>query len=212
MIAFFHRQLIRLLYPGSITRLPGDKKVVYLTFDDGPHPEITPKVLDWLSKYRAKATFFLIGSRVQNNTEIKERILNEGHTIGNHTMNHEKGWRTSLSAYTDSVFKTAVLVNSFYFRPPYGKCTIKQFRYLKNSFRFVFWDVLAEDWNPNLKGEQCYNKVVNSCRNGSVIVLHDSVKAWPRLEIALPLILKTLSERGYIFEALPRINNAFRKD
>jgi peptidoglycan/xylan/chitin deacetylase (PgdA/CDA1 family) len=203
MISFIQNLLIKLLYPGSITRLPADRKVVYLSFDDGPHPEITPVVLNLLSKYQAKATFFLIGSRVEKYYDIYQRILEQGHVAGNHTMNHEKGWVTSTEAYVKSVESTASLVDSGYFRPPYGKCTRKQYNQLKSKFRFVYWDVLAEDWNRKLSGEQCYKKVIKNCKNGSVVVLHDSEKAWPRLQIALPLILDSLAEKGFVFESLP---------
>jgi len=203
MISFIQNLLIKLLYPESITRLPADRKVVYLSFDDGPHPAITPAVLHLLAKYKAKATFFLIGSRVEKYSGIYQRILEQGHTVGNHTMNHEKGWVTSAEAYVKSVESTASLVDSGYFRPPYGKCSRKQYKLLKGKFRFVYWDVLAEDWNCKLSGEQCYKKVIKNCKNGSVVVLHDSEKAWPRLQIALPLILESLKAKGYVFESLP---------
>lgn len=203
MISLIQNLLIKLLYPGSITSLPADRKVVYLSFDDGPHPEITPVVLSLLSNYQAKATFFLIGSRVEKYSGIYQRILEQGHTVGNHTMNHEKGWSTSLDMFVKSVESTATLVDSIYFRPPYGKCTGRQYKTLKKQFRFVYWDVLAEDWNRKLSGEQCYQKVIKNIKNGSVVVMHDSDKAWPRLQIALPLILESLKAKGYVFESLP---------
>ncbi|MCB0819122.1 MAG: polysaccharide deacetylase family protein [Bacteroidetes bacterium] len=190
-------------YPGCIVRLPADENVVYLTFDDGPHPEITPFVLDELRRYQAKASFFLVGKNVIKYPGLVERILQDGHMIGNHSMNHEKGWKTAKDDYVSSVLRTGELIETSYFRPPYAKCTIAQFRALREKFRFVFYDVLAQDWKANLKGEDCFRLVMNKVRPGSVVVMHDSDKARDRIVVALPLILESLASKGYAFRALP---------
>lgn len=192
-----------IFYPGCIVRLPADKPSVYLTFDDGPHPVITPFVLDELKKHNAKASFFLVGKNAIKYPELVERIVREGHKIGNHSMNHEKGWKTSTEDYVTSVLRAGELFKTNYFRPPYAKCTIRQFRALREKYRFVFYDVLAEDWKSHLKGEDCYELVMNKVRPGSVVVLHDSEKARERIVVALPQILVSLSSKGYFFRALP---------
>jgi peptidoglycan/xylan/chitin deacetylase (PgdA/CDA1 family) len=205
MSDFFISLFIRLLYPGSVFRLPAEKRVVYLTFDDGPHQEITPWVLDVLKQYNAKASFFVLGKHAKRHPELCSRLLSEGHAIGNHTMNHELGWKTSDKLYLASVLEASEFINSAYFRPPYGKCTLSQFKALRKDYTFVFWDVLAEDWKSDKTGYQCFQKVIRKVRNGSVIVFHDSEKAWPRLKEALPMVLKKLNDDGFVLKALPEL-------
>ena len=194
---------LKLLYPSLLWNKDHSHKVVYLSFDDGPTPDITDKVLDILAVYKAKASFFLIGKNVEENPKLFKRIKDEGHSIGNHTHNHLNGWKVANTAYLENIEKCQKLVNSKLFRPPYGRIKWSQARALKNSgYQIVMWDVLSADFDVSLDWETCYNNVVKHVKHGSIIVFHDSVKAWPRLEKMLPKVLECLSNSGYKFEAL----------
>jgi len=201
--------VLRKTFPGYTWKVETDQPVLYLTFDDGPHPEITGFVLDELKRYNAKATFFCIGNNVALYPETYKRILMEGHRVGNHTYSHLNGWKTNDKKYLDDVLKAREHINSDLFRPPYGKITGFQARLLsriKTSdhglFRIVMWDVLSADFDINLTAEKCYTNVVKNVSNGSIIVFHDSEKAFPRLKNCLPEVLKTLVGKGYRLEAI----------
>lgn len=192
------------LYPGAVFRLPQDnKKVAYLTFDDGPVPEATPLVLDILKQYKVTATFFCVGENVQKHPEIYNRILAEGHTIGNHTFNHVDGWTKDAKEYTLNTQKCAELVKTNLFRPPYGRLTLKQFRRLKKDYKVVFWDVLSMDYDKNLNSEDCLDIVKKYTRPGSVIVFHDSVKTVDKITSLLTKSLDFLTSEGYELKAIP---------
>lgn len=190
--------IYRALFPGALYRVLGKKDTVYLTFDDGPHPTITPWVLDVLREHGAKATFFVVGSRVQRYPDVMERLLSEGHAIGNHTMTHPDGWLTSVDAYIDEFKRCEILTGAKLFRPPYGRITPAQYRNIAASARVVMWDVLSADFDSKCTPEQCVKNVLDSVRPGSIIVFHDSQKAWPRLEKALPEVLQRLKEKRLI--------------
>jgi peptidoglycan/xylan/chitin deacetylase (PgdA/CDA1 family) len=182
------------------------EKIIYLSFDDGPHPEATPFVLDTLKPYNAKATFFCIGKNVEEHKDIYRRMLDEGHRPGNHTHNHLNGWKVSDKDYFDNVMKASRYIDSFLFRPPYGKISGFQVRYLQNTaqkFRIIMWDVLSGDFDIKLSPDDCTYNVVRNTRNGSIVVFHDSEKAFPRLKTALPKMLEFFSEKGFRFEVLP---------
>jgi peptidoglycan-N-acetylglucosamine deacetylase len=196
---------VKKLFPGSIWEMPKTQKSLYLTFDDGPHPQITPFVLDELAKYDAKATFFCIGKNVVENPLIFKRILNEGHVVGNHTHNHLDGWKTSKTAYLQNIMEAAKYINSNLFRPPYGRISSIQRRNLSKQgkpFKVVMWSILSGDFDVNITPEQCCNNVLKNAENGSVIVFHDSKKAYERLKFALPEVLKYFSEKGFQFEKI----------
>jgi peptidoglycan/xylan/chitin deacetylase (PgdA/CDA1 family) len=194
--------LIRKLLPGSIWRMPGSGKTVYLTFDDGPTPGVTEHVLSMLAEHNAKATFFCIGNCVEKHPELFEKLLEDGHAIGNHTYSHTNGWKVSLNNYIEDVEKCNQIFQSKLFRPPYGKISPRQFLQLRKSYTIVMWDVLSMDYETRLNSETCLNNVLDHIRNGSIITFHDSLKAWPRLKEILPQILKELSSVGFTFSVI----------
>jgi peptidoglycan/xylan/chitin deacetylase (PgdA/CDA1 family) len=195
---------LRALYPSDITwKMPADKKEVFLTFDDGPHPTITPFVLQCLRQYNAKATFFCIGKNVKQYPHIYDQIINEGHAVGNHTYNHLNGWKTGDIIYLKNVVLAQQAIHSTLFRPPYGRITKSQVRELSPVFKIVMWDVLSGDFDISLSPQKCADNVIKNTAPGSIIVFHDSEKAFPRLELALPKTLEFLSCKGYIMGSIP---------
>jgi peptidoglycan/xylan/chitin deacetylase (PgdA/CDA1 family) len=181
--------------------------VVYLTFDDGPHPTITPWVLEELRKYNARATFFCIGKNVEAWPAVYQQLLNEGHSVGNHTHNHLNGWKTDLRTYTENVRKAAALISTNLFRPPYGRIRAAQARALEDAMggkgvKVIMWDVLSADFDTGLSPAECTRRVLRNYRPGSIIVFHDSEKAYPNLKETLPAVLAHLAEKKYICKAL----------
>jgi peptidoglycan/xylan/chitin deacetylase (PgdA/CDA1 family) len=196
---------VRKLLDNSIWEMPNTTKTLYLTFDDGPHPQATPFVLEEMLKYNAKATFFCIGKNVVDNPLIFKRILDEKHAVGNHTNNHLDGWKTQNAKYLQNIAEAAKYIDSDLFRPPYGRITQKQHKLLTQSakpFNIVMWSILSGDFDQSITPEQCCKNVLNNAESGSVIVFHDSEKAFERLKYALPVVLKYFSERGYQFERI----------
>lgn len=194
--------LYRLLFPQLHWNVKTNEKILYLTFDDGPIPEITPWVCEELKKYEAKATFFCIGDNIQNHRDVYDQLLLEGHATGNHTYNHMKGWQVSTSDYIANTALAARLCKSSLFRPPYGKIKFNQARLLSKTYRLVMWDVLSYDFDIHTQPEQCYRNVIDNAKAGSVIVFHDSLKAEKNLKYALSKTLKYFTEKGYTFEKL----------
>lgn len=182
--------------------IPTSEKVIYLTFDDGPIPEATPWVLDTLRQYGAKATFFCVGDNVRKHPAIFQRILTEGHAVGNHTFNHLNGWKTDTSDYLDNVQRCGEMVSSPLFRPPYGSLKPSQTRMLKTRYRIVMWDVLSGDFDPKISPEKCLQNVLENIQQGSIVLFHDSVKAETRMRFALPNVLEKLTGEGWKFEKL----------
>lgn len=193
--------LFRLIYPSLEWRGNAADKTIYLTFDDGPHPVATPFVLDLLKQYNIKATFFCIGKNVQRYPQVYQRILAEGHQIGNHTQDHNNGWKTSKEDYLNNIFTAAQLIDTNLFRPPYGRITRAQIKAVQQQFayRIIMWDVLSGDFDTALTPEQCWQQVKSATCPGSIIVFHDSEKAWPRLQVALPKTIEYFLEKGYLF-------------
>ena len=177
-------------------------KRVYLTFDDGPIPEVTPWVLDLLAEYDARATFFCVGENVGRYPALFRRLLAAGHAVGNHTHNHLSGWDTDVEAYLANVDACADLVESRLFRPPYGRLSPRKAYRLRRDYRIVMWDVLSGDFDTDLTGRECVRNVLDHVRPGSIIVFHDSLKAEANLRYALPRVLGELSRQGYRFGAL----------
>jgi peptidoglycan/xylan/chitin deacetylase (PgdA/CDA1 family) len=197
-------KLIKVLFPKWTWDIPNTKKVVYLTFDDGPTPEVTQWVLEELNKHHFKATFFCIGDNIGKYPEIFKKIISEGHAIGNHTFNHLNGWKTSTQNYIDNTQLCQELIdnngntNSKIFRPPYGKIKTAQSRaLLKMGYKIVMWDVLSADFDGNITNQKCVNNVIMNLQPGSIIVFHDSVKAFEKLKYALPATLQYLQHNNY---------------
>lgn len=185
---------------------PAKEPAIYLTFDDGPHPDITPFVLDELKKYEAHASFFCIGKNVTANPAIYERILAEGHAVGNHTHNHFNGWKTDNHSYYANILKAARHIKGYNFRPPYGRIKISQARKLstkKHKWRIYMWDVLSGDFDISLTPEQCLENVIQHMEPGSIVVFHDSEKAFPRMQYALPRVLAYCREQRWGVKSLP---------
>ncbi|SFZ90722.1 Peptidoglycan/xylan/chitin deacetylase, PgdA/CDA1 family [Flaviramulus basaltis] len=199
------------LFPNYIWDIHTTEKVIYLTFDDGPTPEITNWILAILKPYHAKATFFCIGNNIEKHPEIFQNLLNSGHTIGNHTQNHIKGWKTKAKEYLKDVDKAEKVILSQnktasktnLFRPPYGRITPKQGKNLMAlGYKIIMWDVLSFDWEKSITQETCLNNVVSKAKNGSIIVFHDSLKASKNMQYALPKVLEYFSKKGFRFESL----------
>jgi peptidoglycan/xylan/chitin deacetylase (PgdA/CDA1 family) len=195
-------QYLKWLYPGVTWNIKTTEKVLYLTFDDGPIPEVTPLVLDLLKQFDAKATFFCIGDNVQKHPPLFNDVLNAGHGIGNHTFHHYNAWKVPQQTFMDDVEDAKKVIESNLFRPPYGKLTPMHIRKLKRDFKIIMWDVISCDFDTKVNKEIVYQNVVNNATNGSIIVFHDSLKAAPNLLYALPKVLHYFSDRGYKFESL----------
>jgi len=197
---------LRALYPGCTWKLPSSEKVIYLSFDDGPHPEATPFVLAQLKKFNAKASFFCIGNNVLSYANIYEQIIQEGHAVGNHTYDHLNGWKTDTSTYIDNIKSASNLIVSNLFRPPYGRISRAQLKEISATKtlpqQIIMWDVLSGDFDRKLTGEQCARNVIKYAKSESIVVFHDSAKAWERLQVALPAVLDYFSDLGYRFEII----------
>jgi len=198
-------RLLKKLYP-SLTwdKNPGNP-CIYLTFDDGPIPIVTPFVLNILQQYNAKATFFCIGDNVNKHPDVFEQVKNAGHAIGNHTYNHLNGWKTPAEIYLENTEKADELLHTSLFRPPYGRITRSQIKLLKSvkpEINIVMWDVLSGDFDINLSPEKCLNHVLKHTQSGSIVVFHDSLKAFDRLEYVLPKALEAWSKAGFEFGLL----------
>jgi peptidoglycan/xylan/chitin deacetylase (PgdA/CDA1 family) len=199
---FFRAPLIaKLLFPSGIWK-GKEADSIYLTFDDGPDPEVTPWVLDLLKEFQIKATFFIVGRNVENYPELLERILSEGHRIGNHTMDHECGTKTRLITYIDSINKADRFMETDLFRPPYGKITQSQFRKLtEEKKKIVFWSWLSYDFDKSLSSKKIIQKT-KLIKGGDILVFHDSKKAFPNLKNSLIEIIEQLKGRGFEFKTL----------
>lgn len=196
--------LIQKLFPNYIWRVPTKDKVVYLTFDDGPIPEVTEFVLDQLKAYGAKATFFCIGDNIRKHPYIFKKIIDEGHAFGNHTFHHLKGWKTSQKAYIDDVALCQQAIDDLttdekkLLRPPYAKITLRQSKALRNKgYRIIMWDVLSADFDKSISPQQCLKNVVDNIGPGSIVIFHDSLKAVDNMKFALPATLQYLNKNGY---------------
>jgi peptidoglycan/xylan/chitin deacetylase (PgdA/CDA1 family) len=196
---------IQSLYPQRTWRIPSNEKILYLTFDDGPHPTVTPFVLDQLRQYDAKATFFCIGKNVDEHPDIYQRLIEEGHAVGNHTQHHVNGWQTITEDYLKDVSEAVKRTGSTLFRPPYGRLRSEQAKRLRRQYpemKIVMWEVLSGDFDSQKNGDQCARSVIVQARPGSIIVFHDSTKAWDRLSNCLTQVLDHFYNNGYRFERI----------
>ena len=191
---------LRWLYPKALWRMDRRERAVYLTFDDGPIPESTPFILDTLRHYGIKAAFFMVGDNVRKYPELYERILAEGHLVGNHTHNHISGFRHSIKEYTYNVEKANAYIRSHYFRPPHGWMRLPQYAWLSRKYKVVMWDVVTRDYSKWMTAEDIVNNVKRYARPGSIITFHDSLKAIDKLQTALPQSIEWLVEQGYTFK------------
>jgi len=196
-------RLLHHAHKALLWRVPTGERVLYLTFDDGPHPEVTPWVLDRLKEHDARATFFCVGRNAREHPAVMARIRREGHAVGNHTWDHRDAWRTPTRQYLRSVLRCQAETTSKLFRPPYGHIGFGLTGTLGRRFTIVMWDVLSADFDTKLGGEACLRNVVQQAGAGSIVVFHDSAKAWPRLQEALPGTLTHFANEGYSFLPLP---------
>jgi peptidoglycan/xylan/chitin deacetylase (PgdA/CDA1 family) len=204
-------RLIKLLFSNYVWDIPNHENKVFLTFDDGPAPEITEWVLDQLQQYDAKATFFCIGNNIEKHPEIFNKIITQGHAFGNHTFNHLKGWETDTNEYIENTRRCSLFMrekgtgisykeDTFeLFRPPYGKIKTSQSRTLRRlGYKIIMWDVLSRDFDKTITPEKCLKNVLKNVETGSIIVFHDSIKADQNLKYVLPKTLALLKERGFV--------------
>lgn len=201
--------LIKKVFNNLVWDIPNLDKKIFLTFDDGPIPEITEWVLDILKSEEIKATFFCIGDNIKKHPEVYKRILAEDHQIGNHTFNHLNGWKTKTNHYIDNfkLCETECLKlnseHSFLFRPPYGKIKPSQTKAIRNlGYKIIMWDVLSYDFDPNIIPEKCLENVISNTEQGSIIVFHDSKKAEKNLKYALPKAIQILKNKGFVFDVI----------
>jgi len=192
---FFNREHL-------ICSVPSAEKEIFLTFDDGPIPEITPAILDILNERSIQATFFCVGANVTAKPDIFERLTLEGHAIGNHTYHHLHGWKTPPAAYVEDVTRCESLFQTTLFRPPYGKFTPSQYFLLRNKYLFILWSVLSHDYSVRVKPDECLDIVLRFTQSGSIVLFHDSLKAADKVLYALPRFLDHFLEKGYRFRVL----------
>lgn len=193
-------QIFRNLYPKALWRMNPDEKAVYLTFDDGPIPSITPWVVDLLGKYDIKATFFMVGDNVRKHPQEYMYVINNGHRVGNHTYNHLKGVFTNTDKYIENVNEADRLIHSNLFRPPHGFLNHKLYNKLNRYYKVVMWDLVTRDYSYRMTGEDVYENVKRYTRNGSIITFHDSLRSEKNLKYALPRAIEWLVEQGYSFK------------
>jgi len=212
-------QFVQRLFPKRIWAFPTTKKKIFLTFDDGPIPEVTPWVLDLLKEHQAKATFFCLGDNIFKHPEVFNRIITEGHSFGNHTYNHLNGWKVKTEEYIDNCEKFEEILNCHtelvevpyqndksslkshhrkLFRPPFGKITSTQFKILKKKgYKIIMWDVLSADFDQSISKERCIENVLKNIREGSIVVFHDSLKAEEKLKYVLPKVLEYIKSQKW---------------
>jgi peptidoglycan/xylan/chitin deacetylase (PgdA/CDA1 family) len=198
-------RLLKWLYPGLIWDAAPGTRCIYLTFDDGPIPIVTPFVLNILKQYQAKATFFCIGDNISKHPNVFAQVKEQGHAIGSHTYNHLKGWATENEEYLLNFLKADELTGTNLFRPPYGRIKRQQIKLLKQArpdLKIVMWDVLSGDFDTGLASADCLKNVLKHTEAGSIVVFHDSQKAFDRLEYVLPRALEHWSKQGYTFKSL----------
>ena len=193
----------RMLFPETVWRIPMKHKAVFLTFDDGPIPEVTPWVLDLLDNYGIKATFFCVGDNVRKHPETFRMVVERGHSVGNHTMHHLQGAKVTTARYVADIMEAHALIDSPLFRPPHGLIRWKQAAASKDNMRIIMYDLVTRDYSKKLTGEQVLDNVRRYVRNGSIIVFHDSLKSESNLRYALPRAIEWLKENGYQFLPIP---------
>jgi peptidoglycan/xylan/chitin deacetylase (PgdA/CDA1 family) len=203
-------KIIKLLFFNQVWNIPNTENTIYLTFDDGPTPEITERVLEILDNHHIKATFFCIGDNVRKHSEIVQKIISKQHSVGNHTYSHLKGWKTPTKTYISNTEACEIKLNSLFkirnsklFRPPYGKITPWQSYKLRTlGYKIIMWDVLSKDYDASISAEKCYENVIKNVSSGSIIVFHDSHKAKENVLNSLEKTIETLKRKGFKFEKI----------
>lgn len=195
-------KLIRKLFPNYLWNKSRKKPFVYFTFDDGPIPEVTPWVLDTLKAYDMHGTFFCVGDNVRKHGKIYNRLISEGHSVGNHSYSHKSGWSTDAENYLDDVELCGSFVQSDLYRPPYGRLKPQQAEAIRHQYQIVMWDVLSGDFDQNITAEQCYQNVIQNLKPGSIVVFHDNVKSFDTLKEVLPRVMKYCQSRGLSSKAI----------
>lgn len=203
-------KIIKLFFFNQVWNIPNTENTIYLTFDDGPTPEITERVLEILDKHHIKATFFCIGDNVRKHPEIVQKIISKQHSLGNHTYSHLKGWKTKTKTYISNTEACEIKLNSLFkirnsklFRPPYGKITPWQsYKLRKLGYKIIMWDVLSKDYDASISAEKCYENVIKNVSSGSIIVYHDSNKAKENILNSLEKAIETLKNKGFNFEKI----------
>lgn len=198
---------IKLMWRTPVWRINPSEKVIYLTFDDGPNPEVTPQVLDILDEFEAKATFFCVGENVMKYPEIFQEVKHRGHAVGNHTFNHVKGTEKTVKEYVDNVGKAHEYIHSKLFRPPHGRITLSQVNKLKADFKIIMWDFITYDFDRQVTSTEILKEVKIRSRNGSVVIFHDSLKARKNVLEALPEALRYWKKEGYEVKALHELTH-----
>lgn len=194
---------LRWLYPSALWRMNEQERAVYLTFDDGPIPQSTPFILDTLARYNAKAMFFMVGDNVCKYPDLYDRIVAEGHQVGNHTYHHLGGFKHYAATYIKDTSRANELIKAHLFRPPHGCMSHGEYFWLKMKYRVVMWDLVTRDYSKWMTAEDVFNNVRSYARNGSIITFHDSLKSIDKLRFALPKSLEWLKEQGYEFKIIP---------
>lgn len=195
--------LLKIIYPQITWDIREAQSAVYLTFDDGPTPDITDGVLAELERFSAQATFFCIGRNVERHPEIYKRITDAGHVTGNHTYSHLKGWYTPDKEYYADIQLAATLINSDLYRPAYGMITPRQLKFLSKTYRIILWDVMSYDFDFNTSPDRCLENVIHRARPGSIVVFHDSVKASENIRYVLPKALAHFRDKGWAINSIP---------
>jgi peptidoglycan-N-acetylglucosamine deacetylase len=204
-------KIIKWLFHNQHWSVQNTERKIYLTFDDGPTPQVTEWTLDILKKENIKATFFCIGKNIENHPDIFQKVIDDGHAIGNHTFNHRNGWKTKTKEYLENIEQCESTIqnngskkqNTKLFRPPYGKVTLKQsVKLRKAGYRIIMWDILTADFDTTVSPENCLENAIQKVEPGSIIVFHDSLKAKTNLEYALPKAIKFLKEKGFVFDSI----------
>ncbi len=195
------------VFSSFLWKKPQENPTLYLTFDDGPIPELTPWILEVLNEYKAKATFFCVGDNIQRHSAIFRTLLQEGHSVGNHTYHHLNAWKTDKKNYLQDIQKCQDEIEkrdakTHFFRPPYGKLNFYLRKEIEKNYQIVLWDVLSYDFDEQVSRENCLKNTLQNCENGSIIVLHDNIKATRNLIYTLPRLLEYFSEKGFVFENL----------
>jgi peptidoglycan/xylan/chitin deacetylase (PgdA/CDA1 family) len=194
---------LRWIYPNAVWNLPSEQKVVYLSFDDGPTPFVTEKVLELLEEYQAKATFFCIGKNIERHPELFNIVKEKGHHIGSHTYSHLNGWKSKPTDYLNDYHKGRDLARSNLFRPPYGRILLNPLQTIQKQDKVIMWDILSKDYDYKLSPDEVFNNVTRNIKPGSIIVFHDSEKAKKNVLAVLPQLLQYLKQQGYAMEAIP---------
>ena len=202
MILFKTPRLVELLFSSKMWGFSRSENSVYLTFDDGPDPQITPWILDFLHEQKLKATFFCVGENVLKYPHIFARIKQEGHSVGNHTMNHLKGTKTPLKSYIQNVEEADKLIQSTLFRPPYGRMTFRQTQLLKKRYKIIMWSWLSNDFNKKISPEYILKKAATQIQQGDIIVLHDNSKTAERIQLILPELIHIITQKGFTIKRI----------